>query len=210
MAVISSIFLFQLKNSIKYKNIWLLLAFTSILLCSNMTALIMLFCGLFLMIFVFKTTLNKAYLKFLFFLFLPATIPIVFYKIDHITQFYAYYNSMVPAVNMFLENIINLEFKNILFGYGSVGHKFIVENKIETGTDFGILTLINQAGMLLFLVCLVAIFQMNYKGFVFSKQLNFDNVKHKNDFQLTYYQFYIINIIVVDILFISSFITYVQ
>ena len=44
---------------------------------------------------------------------------------------------------------------------------------------------------------------MNYKGFVFSKQLNFDNVKHKNQFQLRYYQFYIINIIVVDILFIS-------
>ena len=57
---------------------------------------------------------------------------------------------MVPAVNMFLENIINLEFKNILFRFGSVGHKFIVENKIETGTDFGILTLINQADMLLF------------------------------------------------------------
>ena len=42
------------------------------------------------------------------------------------------------------ENIINLNLKNILFGYGSVGHKFIVKNKIETGTDFGILTPINQ------------------------------------------------------------------
>ena len=203
ISVMSLIIFLVLRNYDKKWKLWFILSAGSTVFCSNMTSLLMLMASVFMLIFVFNGRYNCRRYKILFTMLFPVLLPIVFFKIDNRYEIESYWISFLPAVQTFVSNITNWNYEALLFGYGSVGHALLAEVGENIGTDLGMLTLINRVGLFLFFVCLGGLAVLNSHAvnagkrmvshFAFSENFSFDN----------HYVFYVANVIIVNMLFIS-------
>jgi hypothetical protein len=203
MAVISTFVFLQLKEFERNWQRWFVFSFGSIIFCSNMTSLVMFVVGIFLLIFIFKSHLNILKSKLFFLLIFPFSIPFIFYKIDNINEYEVYLLAVLPAVDIFVYNLFEYKWFDLMFGYGSVGHYAFESMGVGIGTDFGLLALINQAGIILFAICGSAVLYINWKVLSLIMRIDTISCNRKSILEDKYYQFHILNVVIIDILFIS-------
>lgn len=201
MSAIALVFFLTQIQNIKNSRSWIFLSFFSLAFCSNMTSLVMFFAGVFFIAFVFKTNLNNKFLKFAIIFLAPFFIPIVFFKIDNVYEYENYIVAFTPALTRLFDNISALNFSELLFGYGSVGHDYLSSLGEPMGTDLGLITLINQAGIFIFIIALFVVVRINIycfhlpnrMAYFFNQDLRVRNI----------YTFYVSNVVAINMLFIS-------
>jgi hypothetical protein len=203
MVSVSALVLFVTMNSsLKNWRLWALLSFASFLFNSNMTSALMLLSAVFLLIYIFKSSYNKRLFKIVFLAGVPLLAPLVFYKIDNPSELDTYLRAFLPPVHLFVKNFVSGNFLDLLFGYGVNGH-IMLQGDADYGTDFGLLALVNQAGIFLFLICFITVYRMNRSAFIITNKKFKSIYSDLNPYRKLVFHFYILNIILVDIWLLS-------
>lgn len=205
MAVMSVVVFLQLKGHIKNWRRWVVMASGTVVFCSNMTSLLMLIVAAFLMVFVFDSDFKRTRFKVMFIIISPMVIPVVFFKIDNTYELLAYWHSFLPAIEIFVTNLVEFRFFDLMFGYGAVGHSLHEAAEVGIGTDLGMLTLVNQAGLFLFFICVMALLCINYKARNASRLVARITASGSDHQIARHYRFYVTNVIVINMLFVSIF-----
>lgn len=167
-----------------------------------MTSLAMLFSALALFYLVMPVWRQRNVKKVLFLIVSPFFASLIFYKIDNPAEFEVYYRAFIPGVEIFIHNLNELNWKSLLFGWGQVGHENNIQNSVVVGTDFGLMTLINQGGLLLFAICFGGICYINVKTIRLFRLIKGMGLSSDNDFT-SLLSFAFGNLVVVNIFFVS-------
>jgi len=203
VSVSAFIFFAMVKSSLKNSKLWAFLAFGAVLFTSTMTAIAILLISIFLIVYVYSSSFNTRLNRILLFLCVPFIIPIIFYKIDRIEEFTTYFSAFMPAIEIFVQNVADENYLDLLFGFGLVGHNNNAALGIGYGTDFGLMTLINKSGIVLFVLCFIPVLLINRRAYIYGKILFKGKFSNYESNKKLIFNFYTANVVLMDIWFIS-------